>query len=230
MKFVFPIAFTVTLPLPSSAALTLVQSLDDFTSGPAPLVVSSGTQQQNHQAPTGTIPGDWRHLEVTVTSNPLNQDATVGVSTGPGEFFASLATFVEADISLTYDSNAAGLSGFDLTVGGATSLAFQVANSDENFEVSVTLQDTNNEVATLTVLQPTALSNGALLNLPFEDFNNALATDFTQIDSIQFDFQNGVSGDFVFEVLGTYTTIPEPGVTLLLLAATSSLLHRGRRA
>ncbi|MGJ8724736.1 MAG: hypothetical protein ACSHYB_09285 [Roseibacillus sp.] len=204
--------FAVSFNCP--AALTLVQALDNFDSGPSPLSVSSGSHQQSFQDPSNSIPGAWRNIEVTVTSNPFARTANVGVSSVTGQYFAELGPGLTADLSLTYDANSAGLGGFDLSAGGATSLAFLVADSDANLEISVSVTDINSQVASLQILQASALTNDTLIDFPFSSFTNASATDFSQVDSLQFSFNNGPAGDFSVRMLGTFSAVPEPSLPL----------------
>lgn len=223
-----PICLCSLLADTSSAAVTLVQQIDSFAAGPSPLVVTSGSQSQSYQAPSGTIPGDWRVLDIAITANPFSRDATVGVSSATGQYFAELGPGVAADLSLTYDGNQIGLGGFDLQSGGATSLGLLVADSDAGLEILVTVSDVNDQVATFQFQQSSAVTSDTLVEFPFASFTNSSATDFSQIDSLRFDFQNGVAGDFTFKMLGTYSTIPEPSTIFLSLVALTALSRRKR--
>lgn len=218
-----------------TTAATSILTIDPFSGAEQELDVSGSVGSLEETVSPGNALGGERTLRFDVAENPTSGTATAGVSAAAGGvLFFDLAAQVVASASLTYAGiGGGGLGGVDLTTGDGTAFVFGVLNLDGPTRFSVSVTDQGGNVSTGSLETSGGIFSATDLVLPYADFSNLAATDFTRADGIAFELEPLESGTDV--VLSHFATgepapVPEPGAAGLLAAtALAGALSRRRR-
>ncbi|GAA5482902.1 hypothetical protein [Haloferula sargassicola] len=218
----------LALTAPSFATLVSVGIIDPFDAGNDVVSIRTGSATDVYQDPSAIL-GGWRQLDVVVVSNPYFRDVRVGAIPETHQFFSETGPLAQATVSLTYDGNGLGLGGIDLTSGGAAnSLGLNLADCDPNLTVTLSITDLDGHLASASLFRAEAIEAGEVVYFKFSHMDNAAGTDFTRTDKIVLTVDNGVSGDFTANFVGTFHA-PEPGAPMLVAFSTLALAGRRRR-
>jgi hypothetical protein len=183
---------------------------------PTPPVTNSGELYD-----TGVL-GDYRDLEVS--ASPASADG-VDLRTELGNLSFSNNAGIQGVGTLTYDGLlAAGLGGFDLTLGKSVNLSsfiFDVVDFDGNAQFDVVIVDSSNVTATYTE----TLFGGFNPILKFNEFTLAAGFDFTSVKSLKFMISTTGIVNNVDGRLGSISisAVPLPASALLLLGGFGGL-------
>jgi hypothetical protein len=223
--------FTAASLLPLSAA-TIVSQIDNFSVGMQVVDLSgtTGTATDTFTDISGNVIGGERILSLSVLSNPLAQTAKAAVGVGGQNVMTlDLGVLVSATATLVYGGNgSAGLGGVNLTAGGANAIAIIVTSLLNPSGLLVSVTDTSNQTATLSVTSPGNILSPETLTFPYADFTNGTSTDFGMIDRIEFGFQPNLGEDLILGFVGT-AQVPEPHASLFLIFGALSLCLNQRR-
>jgi hypothetical protein len=221
----------------SASAFTSLTIVDDFQSRPQILTLPGTTGFLSDTVSGGaTIIGSRRTMEFTISSNPLASTSETTVTQGAnGLFTMNLGNGAIANTRLLYQGpDGSGLGGMDFTEGGHNSFAFRVSSLNQPTLLSLVITDLDGHMAMLNSSLPGSPATMSTHSYTFDSFENATATDFTQVDSFSVQFsadQPGTQLSLESISFGSLAlaVAPEPNQLLLLAIAFAALAGQRRR-
>lgn len=177
--------------------------------------------------------GDYRYISIQWINGGQEEYATTKILTsGEPEYLDYQAgSSVVATTRLIYDGQGTpggGLSGFDLTQGGAQGIYIDFTERDQNMKVTVTAKS-----GSTTGTQTKTISDVGNWYFPFSGFSPSV--NFGSLDLLQFDFNvdPGIqAADFTIDYIETRENppgLPDPSSTIALLTVSLGFLGVARQ-
>jgi len=216
----------------SVQADTTIDTFEDDVPATWPVIANSGTPFVATSEPgLAGVVGGVRDGTVSHTSGPLN--VTGAVLIGPGIYSLSLDALTDGLSTLSYDAGGAGLN-LDLLDPhgtGATQVdgfvVIDVLTADlGGVPIDVTLTDGGGGSDT----QGGIAAGGGMVSIPLASY---VGVDFSDIDSVEFQFDPAAEFDLTIDFLGfdwVNGHAPEPSSAVLgLLGLSAMFFYRRRR-
>ena len=201
--------------------------LDDFTTGPYSVTITSGSVIASQ---AGTMVGLQRDVLLTVISSAFGQPVQQNI--GGGMSITNSGTMTDARVGLQYDgsdvenptgtvfNHGPGFAPMDWST--LPTLRINFLANDRTLDLQARIEGSGESIANLVVAG--GHDTPFAVDIPIASF--AGTADLTHITHASFYFDTSPSGDFG---IGSIEVVPEPGTLLVAAAGALLLLNRKRR-
>jgi hypothetical protein len=213
----------VALATAGACAHALV--LDDFTDGNINDKIFGTSTNATYTA--ATVPGGFRYVWHTITSNPFSLSHSTTVTNGI--FSTSSKNEVDADTTIAWGVDSTGsvnvANDLNANLSSFTQFKFNVLSNDNPATITMVVRSgSTTAMSAAKAVMPNMVSTSQMVTFDFSEFTGI---NFADVDTIIANINTSTSGDLV---LDSFEAVPEPGTMIALGLGAAALAARRRKA